>query len=375
MSGATSSNRRDPNLWPRWASLWRSACWSGGSAHRLAAEPVRDGKRNQSRRGSAMFDALVRELGSRFDLGGKAESLVRSLLAYMFQDESRGLTSFLDRFKKAGLGDLVNSWIGNASPRELTPGQLEGALGGSFISQIADKTGLSIPKVTAVLPLLLPKLIGMLTADGKIPTTMPAAVSSWLGGSTKTVEPYRAEPAGATLGSYREPTTPAADSYRERETVGGGRAMRMWILPLLGLIALGLLLTIWTSRRAVQQATNTTVPMASPPTAATSELWPVKIYFPTGSTTLAADDSARVQRAADYLKANPGAVVDITGFSDKTGGAAANEELAKERAQAVRTALVSLGVPEAQAKLAPPVNVTGGGNDAEARRVEIRPKL
>jgi uncharacterized protein YidB (DUF937 family) len=319
-----------------------------------------------------MFDALVRELGSRFDLGGKADSLVRSVLASMFQDESGGLTGFLGRFRKAGLGDLVSSWIGNSSPRELTPGQLEGALGGSFINQIADRAGLSVPKVTAVLPLLLPKLIGMLTADGKIPTTIPAAVSGWLGGSSKTVEPYRAEPAGATLGSYREPTV---DSYREREAVGGGRSMRMWILPLLGLIALGLLLTMWSSRRGVQQATMERVPMASPPTAATGELWPVKIYFPTGSTTLAADDSARVQRAADYLKANPSAVVDITGFSDKTGGAAANEDLAKERAQAVRAALVDRGVPETQAKLAPPVNVTGGGSDAEARRVEIRLKL
>ena len=319
-----------------------------------------------------MLDALVRELGSQFDLGGKADSLVRSVLAYMFQDETGGLAGLVGRLRRAGLGDVVNSWIGNSSPRELTPGQLEGALGGSVINQIADRAGLSVPKVTAVLPLLLPKLIGLLTADGKIPTTIPAAVSGWLGGSSKTVESYRAEPAGATLGSYREPTTPTADSYRDREAVGGGRSMRMWILPLLGLIALGLLLTMWTSRRAVQQATNTTVPMASPPTAGTSELWPVKIYFPTGSTTLAADDSARVQRAADYLKANPGAVVDITGFSDKTGGAAANEDLAKERAQAVRAALVDLGVAETQAKLAPPVNVTGGGNDVEARRVEIR---
>src|SRR5262245_44352183 len=250
MSGATSSNRRDPNLWPRWASLWRSACWSGGSAHRLAAEPVRDGKRNQSRRGSAMFDALVRELGSRFDLGGKAESLVRSLLAYMFQDESRGLTSFLDRFKKAGLGDLVNSWIGNASPRELTPGQLEGALGASFISQIADKAGLSVARVTAVLPFLLPKLIGMLTADGKIPTAIPAAGSSWLGGSSK---------------------TELVDSYREREVVAAGSSMRMWLLPLLGLVALGLLWTMWPAR-GVRQAATERVPMASPPTAATTEL-------------------------------------------------------------------------------------------------------
>jgi cytochrome c oxidase subunit 2 len=52
-----------------------------------------------------------------------------------------------------------------------------------------------------------------------------------------------------------------------------------------------------------------------------------------------------------------------------------NEELAKERAQAVRSALVAAGVPEARTTLAPPTSVTGGADDAEARRVEIRPKL
>lgn len=101
---------------------------------------------------------------------------------------------------------------------------------------------------------------------------------------------------------------------------------------------------------------------------------PLKIYFETDSRTLEAEDSARIQRAAEYLKSNPGAAVDITGFADKTGSSAANEELAEERAQTVRGALVAAGVPEARTTLAPPSSVTGGGNDREARRVEIRLK-
>jgi uncharacterized protein YidB (DUF937 family) len=300
-----------------------------------------------------MFDALVQELTSRFDLGGRAGALVRTVLTYIFQEEPGGLNAFLDRFRKAGLGDLVGSWIGNSSPRELTMGQLEGALGSTLLGQLAEKAGLSVSKAKPALALLLPRLIGMLTADGKVPSVIPAGVTSWLGGTPRTVGTYRAEPVAARS------------------------SMWTWLIPLLGLAALALLWALWPTIRAVPPATTPSAPALAPPAVppATTELWPVKIYFATDSTTIGTDDSARIQRAADYLKANPEKAVDITGFADKTGDAATNEELAKERAKAVRDALVTAGVPESQTNLAPPASVTGAASDTEARRVEIRLKL
>jgi uncharacterized protein YidB (DUF937 family)/outer membrane protein OmpA-like peptidoglycan-associated protein len=324
-----------------------------------------------------MFDALVQEIASRFDLGGKAGALVRAVLTYIFQEESGGLNAVLDRFRKAGLGDVVNSWIGSPAPRELTQGQLEGALGRSFLEQLADKAGLSASKATPALAALLPKLIGMLTADGKVPSTIPAGVSSWLGGAARTVGSYRAEPTPERVGTYRaEPV---------REPVAPARSMWTWLLPLLGLGALALVWALWpTSRDVPPPATTQAPPRQEPTTAApapatapaTAELWPMKIYFATGSNTLGAEDSARIQRAVDYLKANPAAVVDITGYADKSGAAATNEELAKERAKVVRDALVAAGIPESRTNLVPPVSVTAGSgsDDPEARRVEIRPK-
>ena len=310
-----------------------------------------------------MFDELVQEVTSRFDLGGKAGALVRSVLTYIFQEESGGPNAFLDRFRKAGMGDLVSSSMGNSAPRELTMGQLEGALGGGLLEQLASTAGLSVSKAKPALALLLPKLIGMLTADGRMPSAMPAGLSSWLGTTGRTVGTYRAEP-------VREPvrTYPAASP-----------SIWKWLLPLLGLAVLALLWALWPTTPAapppvVTPAAVTTPPAPPPVTAAPTELWPVKIYFATDSKTIGTDDSARIQRAVDYLKANPGASVDITGFVDKTGAAAANEELAKERAKVVRGALVAAGIPEARTNLAPPGTLTGGSNDAEARRVEIRLK-
>ena len=62
----------------------------------------------------------------------------------------------------------------------------------------------------------------------------------------------------------------------------------------------------------------------------------------------------------------------VSGFNDSTGNVAANEELSKPRALAVRNALLGLGVPESQIELRKPENTEAGqGNNAEARRVEV----
>jgi len=67
----------------------------------------------------------------------------------------------------------------------------------------------------------------------------------------------------------------------------------------------------------------------------------------------------------------PGKYVVEIGYADKTGNAAANVELAKKRAIAVRDELVKLGVEPRRVQLAPPVSVTGAGSDDQARRVDI----
>ncbi|WP_341348809.1 cytochrome c oxidase subunit II [Burkholderia contaminans] len=70
------------------------------------------------------------------------------------------------------------------------------------------------------------------------------------------------------------------------------------------------------------------------------------IYFETGKSVLPADAKAAIAAAADYAKAHPDAKLALSGFTDKTGSADANAELAKHRAQAVRDALKAAGVAE-----------------------------
>ena len=96
----------------------------------------------------------------------------------------------------------------------------------------------------------------------------------------------------------------------------------------------------------------------------------VHVYFPTGQSTL--DTAAqRTLRIASAAYVGIGTEIVVTGYADQRGNAAANLELAKKRAAAVRDELAKLGIEPQRLKLAPPVNVTGGGSDDRARRVDI----
>ncbi|MFO1325337.1 MAG: efflux RND transporter periplasmic adaptor subunit [Burkholderiales bacterium] len=96
----------------------------------------------------------------------------------------------------------------------------------------------------------------------------------------------------------------------------------------------------------------------------------VSVKFATGQATL--DTGAqRALRIAAAAYVGIGTQIVVTGYADRTGNAAANVELAKKRAQAVRDELVQLGVNPARIKLAPPADVTGTGSDDQARRVDL----
>jgi K(+)-stimulated pyrophosphate-energized sodium pump len=99
-----------------------------------------------------------------------------------------------------------------------------------------------------------------------------------------------------------------------------------------------------------------------------------KLFFATGSAELPADGAKTLEAIVAYVKANAGAKLAISGFHDTTGNAALNEELAKNRAKAVREALKGAGVAEDRIEMRKPEVTTGSGSADEARRVEVSVK-
>lgn len=95
----------------------------------------------------------------------------------------------------------------------------------------------------------------------------------------------------------------------------------------------------------------------------------VKFYFASGKADLAASANEALAETVKGVQGGKKALV--SGFHDTTGDPAKNEELAKQRAFAVRDALKALGVAEDRIELKKPEVTAGSGDLAEARRVEV----
>ena len=96
----------------------------------------------------------------------------------------------------------------------------------------------------------------------------------------------------------------------------------------------------------------------------------VTFYFASGKAELAAGANEALAEVVNGVAQGKKAVV--SGFHDKTGSAEINAELSKQRAFAVRDALVALGASEAKIELKKPEQMlVTSGSAAEARRVEV----
>ena len=101
------------------------------------------------------------------------------------------------------------------------------------------------------------------------------------------------------------------------------------------------------------------------------------VLFSTNKAQLKSGGMRNVQKLADFLKQYPQRKVLVEGFTDSTGSDSLNQELSERRANAVRTALVDMGISSDR------INTRGYGkafpiadNDTAAsrqlnRRVEI----
>ena len=68
------------------------------------------------------------------------------------------------------------------------------------------------------------------------------------------------------------------------------------------------------------------------------------VLFDTGRSQILASGSSNIAKLADFFKRNPERTALIEGYTDDVGAAGANFELSQQRANAVMTALIGLGV-------------------------------
>ncbi len=197
----------------------------------------------------ALFDSIISEVASRFGLGDKAGTLVSALMSLISSEQGGGITGFIDKFKQAGLGDLVSSWISTGANEPLEEKHVESVLGADALNSLAAQSGLSLDKVKPALAFLIPTLIDKLTPSGVIPSSLPSlssllsgvtgAATGAVGAATGAVGGAAGAAAGAVGGAAsaaRAGAARAASEAAEAVTGGGGGLLKLLPLLLLGLL-------------------------------------------------------------------------------------------------------------------------------------------
>src|SRR4029434_101352 len=101
--------------------------------------------------------------------GGNKQDALAKLVGDLVTNHSsgQGLQGLVQQFQKNGMGDLVNSWISTGENKEISPEQVEEAIGPEKVQQFAEQTGMDGSQAAGSLAQLLPQIIDKLTPNGQ----------------------------------------------------------------------------------------------------------------------------------------------------------------------------------------------------------------
>jgi uncharacterized protein YidB (DUF937 family) len=116
----------------------------------------------------------MKQAGGVAELAQKNPQAVAAVLALLSSRDpsvggSAGLTGLLGSFQKAGLGDMMSSWIAQGPNPPISAQQVAQVLGDDVLSQFAGRAGLPSGQAGSALAALLPAVIDQLTPDGQVP--------------------------------------------------------------------------------------------------------------------------------------------------------------------------------------------------------------
>lgn len=80
-----------------------------------------------------------------------------------------GLSGLVDRFRNAGFGDVVQSWISTGDNEPISTDALQNVLGEDRVNALATKTGLPVDQLLTQLSQHLPGIVDKLTPNGQLP--------------------------------------------------------------------------------------------------------------------------------------------------------------------------------------------------------------
>lgn len=129
-----------------------------------------------------LLDSALSMLGNMDQQNDGKAGLMQAVVAMLGEQQaggSGGLQNLINAFHQAGLADIVQSWIGTGQNLPISAAQIQQALSGGQLQQLADAAGISHEGAASHLAEFLPGIIDHLTPHGQVPEAgdiNPAAV-------------------------------------------------------------------------------------------------------------------------------------------------------------------------------------------------------
>jgi uncharacterized protein YidB (DUF937 family) len=80
-----------------------------------------------------------------------------------------GLGELMQQFQRAGLGDVMNSWVGPGQNAPIAPDRLGEVLGDDFVAGLTQRVGVPRDDLLGQLSQLLPQMVDRATPEGRVP--------------------------------------------------------------------------------------------------------------------------------------------------------------------------------------------------------------
>jgi uncharacterized protein YidB (DUF937 family) len=98
---------------------------------------------------------------------GVGAVLLQQLVAML--SKPGALADLTSKLQSAGLGNILQSWIGTGQNLPISADQLRQVLGAGTVADLASKAGIGEAETTGVLASLLPQVIDKISPGGKVP--------------------------------------------------------------------------------------------------------------------------------------------------------------------------------------------------------------
>lgn len=85
-------------------------------------------------------------------------------------EKNGGIAGLVTKFQEKGLGPIIQSWISTGENKPIEPEQVDQAVGGGLLEDLAAKAGISAEELKKKLAEILPQAIDKLTPGGKLPS-------------------------------------------------------------------------------------------------------------------------------------------------------------------------------------------------------------